>query len=117
MKAGIKVEKDATLYINSNDVIWLKIVPSKGTPNAIEVDGSLKVDSVKITSWDPETDDYVKFPKEVKYVDEASAEEIYASILRPYIKVNLDATGPTIIQNSELAYLGYDCAGCGGITF
>ena len=115
--AGIKVEKDASLNINSNDVRWLKIVPSKNTPNAIEIDGSLKVNSVKITSWNPETDDYVKFPKEAKYKDELSAEKIYASILRPYIKVNSDATGPTIIQNSELAYLGYDCAGCGGVTF
>ncbi|HJU60286.1 MAG TPA: right-handed parallel beta-helix repeat-containing protein [Nitrososphaeraceae archaeon] len=115
--AGIKVEKDASLNINSNDVTWLKIVPSKNTPNAIEVDGSLKVDSVKITSWNPETNDFVKFPKDAKDAEDIDAEKIYASILRPYIKVNSDATGPTIIQNSELAYLGYDCGGCGGITF
>src|SRR5215217_5103223 len=125
LNAGIRVEKDATLNIDSDDVTWLKIVPSKNTSNAIEVDGSLKVDSVKITSWNPETDDYVKFPKDAKYEDAISAEEIYTSILRPYIKINTDATGPTIIQNSELAYLG-DCSlkinnGCsgatGGVTF
>ena len=52
--AGIEVEKDATLDITSNDVTWLKIVPSKSTPNAIQVYGSLKIDSVKITSWNPE---------------------------------------------------------------
>ena len=120
LNAGIRVEKDATLNIDSDDVTWLKIVPSKNTSNAIEVDGSLKVDSVKITSWNPETDDYVKFPKDAKYEDAVSAEEIYTSILRPYIKVNKDATGPTIIQNSELAYLG-DCSlkidnGCSGAT-
>jgi hypothetical protein len=34
--------------ITSNDVTWLKIVSSKNTPNAIKVDGSLKVSSVKI---------------------------------------------------------------------
>jgi hypothetical protein len=112
LNSGIKVEKDASLSIDSKDVTWLKIVPSKKTPNSIEVDGSLKIDSVKITSWNPETNDYVKFPKEAKI-----SEEIYASIPRPYIIVNSDATGPTIIQNSELAYLGYDCGGCGGITF
>jgi hypothetical protein len=33
--------------------------------------------------------------------------------LRSYIKVNSDATGPTVIQNSELAYLGYSCSVCG----
>lgn len=37
--------------------------------------------------------------------------------LRPYIKINSGATGPTIIQNSELAYLGYSCNGCGGVSF
>ena len=64
--AGIKVEKNASLNINSNDVTWLKIVPSKNSSNAIEVDGSLKVDSVKITSWNSKTNDYIKFPKDGK---------------------------------------------------
>jgi hypothetical protein len=49
--AGLKVEENANLDINSNDVTWLKIIPTMKSPNAIEVDGSLKVDSVKITSW------------------------------------------------------------------
>lgn len=48
--AGLKIEKNALLDINSNDVTWLKIIPTKKSPNAIIVDGSLKVDSVKITS-------------------------------------------------------------------
>ena len=110
--AGIQIERDASLDINSNDVTWLKIVPSKNTPNAITVDGSLKVDNVKITSWNPKTNDYVKFSKEAKY-----NEALYANEVKPYIKINLDATAPTIIQNSELAYLGYSCSGCGGVTF
>ena len=54
LNAGLKIEKNALLDINSNDVTWLKIIPSKNIPNAIEVDGSLKVDSVKITSWNPQ---------------------------------------------------------------
>jgi mannuronan 5-epimerase len=109
---GLKVEKNAILDINSDDVTWLKIIPSKKSPNAIEVDGSLKVDSVKITSWNPQTNDYVYFSDAVKY-DELQ----YKKELRPYIKINPKATGPTIIQNSELAYLGYSCSGCGGVTF
>ena len=60
------------------------------------------MDSVKITSWNPKTNDYVYFSDAVKY-DELQ----YINELRPYIKVNSGATGPTIIQNSELAYLGY----------
>jgi hypothetical protein len=34
LNAGIRVEKDATLNIDSDDVTWLKIVPSKNTSNA-----------------------------------------------------------------------------------
>jgi len=110
--AGLKVEKNALLDINSNDLTWLKIIPTKKSADAIEVDGSLKVDSVKITSWNPHTNDYVYFSDAVKY-DELQ----YKKELRPYIKVNSKATGPTIIQNSELAYMGYSCNGCGGVTF
>ncbi|HEX6294661.1 MAG TPA: right-handed parallel beta-helix repeat-containing protein [Nitrososphaeraceae archaeon] len=112
LNAGLKVEENALLDINSNDVEWLKIIPSKKSPNAIEVDGSLKVDSVKITSWNPEANDYVYFSGAVKK-DELQ----YKKEIRPYIKVNSKATGPTVIQNSELAYLGYSCSGCGGVTF
>lgn len=112
LNAGINVEKNAILNIDSNDVTWLKIVPSKNTPNAIKVDGSLKVDSVKITSWNPQTNDYVYFSDAVK-----DDELQYTKELRPYIKVNSGATGLTIIKNSELAYLGYKCSGCGGLTF
>ncbi|MGI0051552.1 MAG: right-handed parallel beta-helix repeat-containing protein [Nitrososphaeraceae archaeon] len=112
LNSGLKIEENALLDINSNDVTWLKIIPTKKSPNAIEVDGSLKVDSVKITSWNHKTNDYVYFSDAVKY-DELQ----YKEELRPYIKINSKATGPTIIQNSELAYLGYSCSGCGGITF
>ena len=112
LKAGITVNKDATLNIDSNDVTWLKIVPGSAQPNPIKVDGSLSVDSVKITSWDPQKNDYVHFSEATKY-DELQ----YMKELRPYIKVNSGATGPTIIKNSELAYLGYSCNGCGGVSF
>ncbi|MGI9011920.1 MAG: right-handed parallel beta-helix repeat-containing protein [Nitrososphaeraceae archaeon] len=112
LNAGITINKDATLNIDSDDVTWLKIVPGSTQPNAIKVDGSLKVDSVKITSWNPQKNDYVHFSEAVKY-DELQ----YMKELRPYIKVNSGATGPTIIQNSELAYLGYSCNGCGGVSF
>ncbi|MGE5634224.1 MAG: hypothetical protein ACM3VV_03260 [Deltaproteobacteria bacterium] len=61
LNAGLKVEKNAILDINSNDVTWLKIIPTNKSPNAITVEGILKVDSVKITSWNPETNDFVNF--------------------------------------------------------
>lgn len=112
LQAGIKVEKGAALDINSNDVDWLRIVPSQYTPNAISVSGSLKMDSVKVTSWNPSTHDYVHFSEATKYDDLQ-----YALELRPYIKVSSGATGSTEITNSELAYLGYSCSGCGGVSF
>ncbi len=90
----------------------MKIVPSIDSPNAVKVDGSLKIDNVKITSWNPKTKGYVKFSDDPKYNETKYVEEI-----KPYIKVNSGATGPTIIQDSELAYLGYSCSGCGGVTF
>lgn len=112
LDAGLKVEENALLDINSNDVTWLKIIPTNKSPNAIEVDGTLKVDSVKITSWNPKIKDYVKFSEKAK--EDAS---IYTMIPRPYIKIEKTAIGPTEITNSELAYLGYSCNGCGGLTF
>ena len=60
------------------------------------------MDSVKVTSWNPSTQDYVQFSEATKYDDLQ-----YALELRPYIKVSSGATGPTKITNSELAYLGY----------
>jgi mannuronan 5-epimerase len=89
LDAGLKVAENANLDINSNDVTWLKIIPNKNSPNAIEVDGSLKVNSVKITSWNSQTNDYVYFSDAVKH-DELE----YKKEIRPYIKVNTGATGP-----------------------
>lgn len=121
LQAGINVEKDATLDINSEHVDWIKIIPGKDNPNAISVDGSLKIDSVKITSWDKQTNDYIKLFKVAGNEDEDEDEEP-PSQLRPYIKINSDATGPTIITNSELAYLGHsgsgiEGSGYGGLKF
>ena len=31
LNAGIKIEKETSLNINSNDVTWLRIIPSKNT--------------------------------------------------------------------------------------
>jgi aldose sugar dehydrogenase len=112
LNAGLQIEKDAQLDINSNDVSWLKIIPTEKSPNAITVEGILKVDTVKITSWNQETNDYVKFSEEAK-----EDQSLYTIKPRPYIKIEKEATGSTEITNSELAYLGYSCNGCGGVTF
>jgi mannuronan 5-epimerase len=94
LNAGIVVANQATLYINSTDTAWLKINADGDTGNGIDVHGRLKIDSVKITSWDLQTNDYAKT-------------DVQGKIPRPYIFVDKDATGTTDITNSELAYLGY----------
>jgi mannuronan 5-epimerase len=110
LNAGIVIEKDATLYIDSRDTSWLKIIPEETTEvaNGIQVHGSLKIDSVKISSWNPETNDYVQFDILHKPRDDNDVKTEYDTIARPYIRVEDDATGTTDITNSELAYLGYE---------
>ena len=114
LNAGIVVAEEAVLYINSTDTTWLKIIPDdETTANGIEVHGSLKIDSVKITSWNPELNDYVKF--KVKKIPPDEGEEApYDKIPRPFIRVEHGATGTTDITNSELAYLGYEVTEGGG---
>ena len=78
-----------------------------GTVPAIIVHGNLNIDSVKITSWDPTINDYVKFEYDIlpgRELEHSGIDEVP----RPYIRVEDDATGTTNITNSELAYLGYE---------
>jgi hypothetical protein len=58
LNAGIIIEEGATLYINSTDTSWLRIVADGETAYPILVSGSLKIDSVKVTSWNPNTNNY-----------------------------------------------------------
>ena len=64
LNAGLVVSQDATLYINSSDVSCLRMeVPGVDAledgenANGLLVFGSLKIDSVKITSWNQSTND------------------------------------------------------------
>jgi poly(beta-D-mannuronate) C5 epimerase len=59
LNAAMVIEQGATLYVNSTDTLWLKIAADGETAYPILVSGSLKIDSVKITSWNPETNNYI----------------------------------------------------------
>ena len=72
----------------------------------IQVFGSLKVDSVKITSWNPKTNDYALTPDSERHGTKGT--KIHVGTPRPYIRVQKGATGTTDITNSEIAYLGYE---------
>lgn len=133
LNSGVVVERDATLYINSTDTSWLKIVaPStsderttsnggrngeseKENPvakaNGIEVFGSLNIDSVKMTSWDPSSNNYAI--NEGKRNLKGTEYDVQLGSPRPFISVEGEATGTTDITNSEIAYLGYE-GGVGG---
>lgn len=126
LNAGIVIENQAALYINSTDTSWLRIVAPSGDEteaeqvdqenqigkaNGIEVLGSLKIDSIKMTSWDPFTNNYAL--NEGKRNLRGSEYEVQLGSPRPFISVEGEATGTTDITNSEIAYLGYE-GGVGG---
>ena len=103
LNAGITIAQNATLYINSTDTSWLKILADGETAHPILVSGSLKIDSVKVTSWNPNTNNYTTSQDSGR-----NGEDVRIGTPRPYIVVEDDATGTTDITNSELAYLGYE---------
>jgi mannuronan 5-epimerase len=111
LNAGITIDKGAVLNIDSKDVKWLKIIADGRTAYPIDVSGSLKIDSVKVTSWNPQTNNYAMSNGTRVLV--GNKYEVSAGEARPYITVGNSATGTTNITNSEIAYLGYE-SGIGG---
>jgi poly(beta-D-mannuronate) C5 epimerase len=118
LNAGLTIQKGSTFYINSTDTDWLKIVADGVNLNEIKVLGSLKIDSVKITSWNPATNNYG--------VTDGSRHSVKDKLVtdkgdvRPVIKVEGGATGTTDITNSEIAYLGYEggtSPGASGLSY
>src|SRR6187200_1935504 len=104
LNAGIIIANDATFIVDSKDTTWLKIVADGTTAYPIQVFGGLKIDSVKLTSWNPETNDYAQSHGS----RETSGKITHPGAPRPYIRVEKEATGTTDITNSEIAYLGYE---------
>ena len=169
LRAGIVVENEGGLIIDSKDTSWLKIVPTLTTqkvqqlnrtnsmipldtiggilnvvadsgdvtdyshnnrispivvsknngdnPNGIHVHGSLKIDGIKITSWDPETNDVIAFDFGKRPGEEHTKSDYDTANQRAFIRVSKDATGTTDITNSEIAYLGYSCSRCSGLSY
>lgn len=95
LNATIQVNPLATLLINQTDTSWLKIMnKNNNEPNFISVaGGKVKIDGVKITSWDPSTNDVIR-------------QNVNGSIPRPYIIIDKGSQGANI-SNSEVAFLGY----------
>jgi poly(beta-D-mannuronate) C5 epimerase len=105
LNANVTILAGSTLNIDSKDTKWLKIISDgKTLAYGIHVYGSLKIDSVKVTSWNPETNDYV----ESHGSRETSGKIVHVGAPRPYIRVERRGMGTTNITNSEIAYLGYE---------
>ena len=104
LNASIKVNPLAHLTINNTDTSWLKII-NKGDrePNFISVYGGAKIDGIKITSWDPYSNDTIK-------------QNVNGSLPRPYILV-AKGVGGVNISNSEIAFLGYNSYPSNGLVF
>ena len=112
LNANLVIAKGASFSIDSTDTKWLKIsskvTPSPGSAKIapaywIDVHGSLKIDSVKITSWDPTTNYYA-----ITNGSRTGSGVFIFGAPRPSIVVENNATGTTDITNSEIAYLGYE---------
>jgi mannuronan 5-epimerase len=111
LNANLVIAKGATLHIDSTDTKWLKIsskvthagIAKIAPAYIIDVHGSLKIDSVKITSWDPTTNYYA-----ITNGSRTESDVFIFGAPRPYIVVENNATGTTDITNSEIAYLGYE---------
>ncbi|MGI0044073.1 MAG: right-handed parallel beta-helix repeat-containing protein [Nitrososphaeraceae archaeon] len=103
LNSGISIAQNARLYINSTDTSWLKILADGESAHPILISGSLNMDSVKVTSWNPNTNNYA-----TSQDSDRNGQSVSIGTPRPYIVVNDDATGTTDITNSELAYLGYE---------
>src|SRR5918996_1701792 len=93
LNAGITVAQNAILYINSTDTSWLKILANGETAHPILVSGSLKIDSAKVTSRNPNTNNYT-----TSQDSDRNGQSVNIGTPRPYIVVEDDATGTTYLQ-------------------
>ena len=101
---------------NRNDIVLVS-KNNGDNPNGIHIHGSLLIDSVKITSWDPETRDVIKFGLGKRPGEEHTKSDYDTAEHRAFIRISKDATGTSNITNSELAYLGYSCSRCAGLSY
>jgi mannuronan 5-epimerase len=121
LNANLTINPGAKLTIDPTDTTWLKINADEKTLSyGIHIKGSLKIDSVKITSWNPQTNNYA-----MSYGSRETGSPLtracghscsiqvkdtltHHGAPRPYIMIDPHATGTTNITNSYLGYLGYE---------
>jgi mannuronan 5-epimerase len=128
LNANITINKGSTLTIDPTDTTWLKILADgKTLAYGIHVLGSLKIDSVRLTSWNPQTNYYAISAGSRESSGPATAAcgsacpiEIKDKLThhgapRGYIRIESRSTGTTNITNSYIGYIGYE-GGWGKMT-
>ena len=101
LNANLSIADGANFTVNSNDVNWLKI-NSTNSQDAYHIDviGNMKIDSVKISSWNTTSNNYTL---------------TYGKVHRPSITIL--SPGTADITNSEIAYLGYPASRRLGLSY
>ncbi len=106
LSANLLIAKGAIFHIDSTDTKWLKInsrVEGGSTPAySIGIQGSVRIDSVRITGWDQLKNTYP-----LSNGSRTGGTYIYGTP-RPGLYVDYNATGTSNITNSEIGYLGYE---------
>lgn len=104
LSANLVVAKGGNVVIDSSDTSWLKIFSDGSVAYGLKNSGTLKIDSVKITSWNVASNTY-------------SSPGSDGRTPRGYIVSSGGATGTMNIFNSEISYLGYKGTGHHGLDY
>jgi parallel beta-helix repeat protein len=107
LDANITVEDGATLFMNSSDVLWLKIKSSPNYPHSIVAYGNLVINGIRISSWNTTNN------SEAVLKNGANV-----STPRSYLLVPQQGTGQMNITDSYISGLGFkSLADTWGITY
>jgi parallel beta-helix repeat protein len=96
LDANISIADGASLYINSTDTKWLKIVSSQSRPHSIVAYGNLVIDGTKISSWD------IALNREDALMNDGNKSMPRSYLLKPQL-----GTGQMNITNSNINGLGF----------
>jgi parallel beta-helix repeat protein len=103
LNANLTIADGANFSIDSNDARWVKInSTTSDRAYHLEVLGNLRIDSVKISSWNTTANNYTSTDGEIH---------------RASIAILPEAKGKTDITNSEISYLGYHASLRQGLSY
>jgi mannuronan 5-epimerase len=105
---------------NSNTNEQKQIIVNKNngdSPNGIHVFGFPKNRFRKNNIMESAKKEVITFDLGKRPGEELTTSSYDTVVPRPFIRVSNEARGTTNITNSEIAYLGYSCSRCSGISY